>query len=621
MTPAAEGSRSLASFLSSSSSLALSSSGSWALLCVLALTGCSSIGTKEKASAKTTAPLRVEVQAPKALEELLETHLDIARLDVIAGGAQVTDDELARLIAAAPAQARALLQTEGYFSPEVSVERVAGTPPAVRMGVQPGPRVHVAEVTFETRGPLAEHTRREEIHARAAQKALRRDWPLPPGAPFRNSAWSEGKRNALAQLRASGYLDADWHETDAQVDAATQQARLRLVADSGEAYRTGPLRIRGLKFHDEETVHNLADLWPGTVVTEALLLDFQERLQNSGLFERAVVLVDPAAADPSKAPVTVRLRERQLQQATFGVGVSADVGPRGTLEHVHRRVFGFAATARNNFELSQVRRAWEGELSTHTLPGLYRNFIGGAAERLESDTDVVTSSRVRLGRAQEMVRRDRMVFVEAQRSVRHAGLTSERSDALAVHFHGIWRDVDSNVLPTRGQVYALQVGGGQARSYPGEIGPFTRVYGRARGYWPIGKWYSQARLEAGQVVSRDDVIVPEPLRFRAGGEESVRGYAYRSLTPQVNGVDTSGKVLFTGSVEVARPITRRMPDLWGAVFIDGGRAATRWSDLKMAYGAGVGVRYRSPIGPVSLDLAYGEELRKFRLHLNVGVNF
>jgi translocation and assembly module TamA len=86
-------------------------------------------------------------------------------------------------------------------------------------------------------------------------------------------------------------------------------------------------------------------------------------------------------------------------------------------------------------------------------------------------------------------------------------------------------------------------------------------------------------------------------------------------------VDTGGRVIFTTSVEAAHPLLRSMPELWGAVFVDAGRAADRFSDLKPAVGAGVGLRYRSPIGPVSLDLAYGEELRKFRLHLNVGVTF
>ncbi len=589
--------------------------------CVL-VAGCATRGDDGKKPPAPPAPVRLVVEAPRDIEDLLEEHLDLARLGEIAPGAQLGETELARLVAAAPAQVREFLMTEGYFSPEIDVQRLPGDPPAVRVRVQPGPRVHVRDVSITVKGPLADATERNEPWARDAQKALRHNWPLPPGAPFRNPLWSGGKRDALAQLRAQAYLDADWDDTSARIDADKRSADLSMVANSGPLYRTGPLRIRGLQAHDEETVRNIANFDPGTVATEALLLDFQERLQNTNLFDRATVVVRPDAEDPSAAQVNVRLRERKLQEATFGVGVSADVGARGTVEYVHRRPFGWAAIARNNFEVSQLRNAWEGELSTHTLPGLWRNLVGGAAERIESDTDTVVSGRVRLGRSQDTRRIDRLVFVEFERSLRRSALGREQSNALGLHYHGIWRDVDDALLPTRGNVWVGQIGGGVAESEPGARGPFTRLYGRYRGYWPLGnRWYSQARLELGQVFTRDDVTVPESMRFRAGGDNSVRGYAYRSLTPQVNGVDTGGRVIFTTSAEVARPLLKRLPELWGAVFIDAGRAADRFSDLTPAVGAGVGVRYRSPIGPVSLDLAYGEEVRKFRLHLNVGVTF
>ena len=101
----------------------------------------------------------------------------------------------------------------------------------------------------------------------------------------------------------------------------------------------------------------------------------------------------------------------------------------------------------------------------------------------------------------------------------------------------------------------------------------------------------------------------------------MRGYAYRSLTPQVGGVDVGGRVLATGSIEVARPISERLPSLWWAAFIDGGRAAETWRDWHPAWGAGLGLRWRSPVGPLRVDMAYGEEVKKWRFHLSVGIAF
>jgi len=116
-------------------------------------------------------------------------------------------------------------------------------------------------------------------------------------------------------------------------------------------------------------------------------------------------------------------------------------------------------------------------------------------------------------------------------------------------------------------------------------------------------------------------VVPDSQRFRAGGDDSVRGYAYRSLGPVVNGAVASGNVVFTASAEIARPISERLPSLWGAAFIDAGRAADRWSDLDPAVGYGVGLRWRSPVGPLRIDYAWGQELHKGRLHLSVGIAF
>jgi translocation and assembly module TamA len=101
----------------------------------------------------------------------------------------------------------------------------------------------------------------------------------------------------------------------------------------------------------------------------------------------------------------------------------------------------------------------------------------------------------------------------------------------------------------------------------------------------------------------------------------VRGYSYRTLGPVVDGLVTSGESLYTVSVELARPFLKSMPTLWGAVFIDAGNAANSFANLHPAIGSGVGLRWRSPVGPLRLDWAWGAETRKARLHFSVGIAF
>ena len=573
-----------------------------------------------------TLGVKIEIAAPEPLKALLERHLDLVRLGRISPE-DVEDSEWARLVDATPQQVRELLQTEGYFAPQVSIQRstgrAAGQPDRVRVEVEPGERARIGRVTLEVEGALERGHAAGEAHARATLEAWRDSWPLDTGREFRNAAWSDAKAGALARLRAAGYATATWVGTGAEVDPQSNTVRMFLVADSGPLFRYGQLEIEGLVVQDTDTVRNLAGASRGAPVTESLVLDYQERLQKSGLFENVSVTLDPDPERADNARVLVRLREAPLQVYTVGGGISANTGPRASAEHTWRRVFGYAASSRNKVEWGQKRQFWEGEISTHPGERQYRNLIGGSVENLESDSDTVLSQRLRVGRTQDTQRIERLYFVEGERS-RRTTVAGERSSALAlsVNYHGVWRDLDSVVLPTQGFTFAGQVGVGRSSGTNARDGNFSRAYGRLTGYLPLGRaWYGQARLEAGQVFLGPGAVVPDSLKFRAGGDESVRGYGFRSLGPLVDGAVGSGHALYTASFEIARPILASMPSLWGAAFIDAGNAADSFSALKPAIGLGVGVRWRSPVGPLRLDWAYGRETRKGRFHFSVGIAF
>ena len=568
----------------------------------------------------------IDIVAPAPLKELLQRHLDLVRLGRISPE-DVEDSEWARLIDAAPKQVRELLQTEGYFAPKVNIERTAGRadgqPDRVRLEVEPGARARVGRVTLEVEGALERGHAGGEEHARATLDAWRGSWPLNSGREFRNPAWNDAKAGALARLRAAGYATATWVGTGAEVDPLNNTVRIFLVADSGPLFRYGQLEIEGLLVQDTVTVVNLVGASRGSPVTESMVLDYQDRLQKSGLFENVSVTLDPDPGRADNARLQVRLREAPLQVYTVGVGISANTGPRASVEHTWRRVFGQAASSRNKVEWGKKRQFWEGEISSHPGERLYRNLIGGTISNEEFAADSVLSQRVRVGRTQDTQRIERLYFVEAERS-RRTTAAGDRTNALALslNYHGVWRDLDSVVLPTQGFTFAGQVGAGRSRGTNASAGNFTRAYARLTGYLPLGRtWYAQGRLEAGQVFLGNDVVVPDSLKFRAGGDESVRGYGYASLGPLVNGVVGSGNAMYTASFELARPILATMPSLWGAAFIDAGNAADSFSALKPAVGLGVGVRWRSPVGPLRLDWAWGRETRQGRIHFSVGIAF
>jgi translocation and assembly module TamA len=594
-----------------------------ALLPMLLLGACSALPLPTRTDPGPPPPILLQVDAPPALRTLLERHLDLARLAQMRSDETLDETEWARLVAAAPAQVRELAQTEGYFEAQVRLERTPGTPPRVRVVVQPGPQLRVAQLQVQTTGPLHERATAGDATARALQQQLHDSGPLAAGSVFRDSDWRDTKSRLLTRLRAAGYASATVSASAADIDVPARSATLSMVIDSGPLYLAGPLKIDGLQHHDAATVRHLAGFGPGAPLTEARLLDYQDRLQKSGLFESISVTFEPDAATADGTAISVRLKELPLQQATVGLGYSTTAGPRASLEHLHRRPFGWGVTAYNKLEWGRDLQRWNGDFQTHPGEGFYRNLLGVLFERLKGDEDTVLTQRLRLGRTTDTPRIERLYFAEVLRS-RQELVDGPVIDAWAysANMHWLVRRLDSVLLPTRGYAASLQLGAGLAHSNAGERGPFGRVYTRMTGYLPIGAgWYGSARVEAGQVIKRDAVLVPDALGFRAGGDESVRGYGYRELAPDRNGRIIGGDVLLTGSVELARPVAPSLPAVWGAVFVDAGRAASAWNSYKPAFGYGVGVRWRSPIGPLRADIAYGEEVRKLRLHLSVGITY
>jgi translocation and assembly module TamA len=185
---------------------------------------------------------------------LLERHLDLARLATVARGERLGDSELSRLIDAAPAQVRELLQTEGYFEPEMQIQRrtpeTPDGPPRLRLQLQPGPRTKISQVDLQLSGAWGEAVQAGRADAVQALQGLRQHWPLKTGAPFRNPAWADAKTESLARLRASGHLAASWSRTSAEIDPALGQALLSLSADPGPLFLSGELRVEGLRLHE-----------------------------------------------------------------------------------------------------------------------------------------------------------------------------------------------------------------------------------------------------------------------------------------------------------------------------------------------------------------------------------
>jgi translocation and assembly module TamA len=580
----------------------------------------------EVAPAEARADYRFTVQAPAPLRELLQTHLDLARFQ--ASGAALGRLELARLSAATPAQAQALAETEGYFASQAVIERSGDE---IKLIVTPGPRTRIARLTLDFEDALAA----SDADAVALRAQLAAGWPLPEGAGFSQGAWAGGKSELLARARASGYPLARWADTEARIDvppdSSAHTAELRLLLASGPRARLGPLLIEGLVAHSEATVRRLAGFEPGTPYTEQLLAEFQERLVKTQLFDTArVQLLPEVLGADGLSSVRVTVREAPLQQATVALGYHANTGQRVSVEHLHRLPFGLPLRARSKLDLGRDLRAAELELSSHPQPHLSRNLAAVQVEEDRSGDQIATSLSLRLGRLREAAQDERLSYLELLRSRETvAGASAVTNGAVSLNQQWIRRRLDSALLPTDGHQALALVGLGVADGSDSGRGAFGQARGRAAfgrvqfklgAYRPFGDhWFGSARAELAQVIAPARLGVPDKLLFRAGGDDSVRGYAFHSLGPLQNGAVVGGRVLGTASVELARPITLSLPSLWGAVFVDAGNAADRWGDYRPVVGWGAGLRWRSPVGPLRIDAARAEETKRWRLHFSVGI--
>jgi len=566
----------------------------------------------------------LQVRAPASVRPLLERHLELRRYREVS---DLDDAELVRLIALAERDVRELVATLGYFDPKVEIRREAGerSRPLIVVEVEPGQPTVVSAVAVSFEGEIAQ----DPDPAAARQRDEIRDgWRLPPGHRFTQEGWSEAKSAALRQLVARRYPAGRIGDSLADIDAPAGWAKLGLRLDSGPLFRLGDMQVAGVERYDPQLVPRLARLPAGSVYDEERIRDAQLRLAGSGYFDSAFIFVDPAS-DPKAAPVQVNVREAPLHKWVLGLGLSTDSGPRTSIEYLNNRVPGIGWRAQTKLQIERKSPFVETQWTAIPGPDLWRWGVLARAERIDDGAFVTHGQRLRVGRSRAQDRIDRSVYVQYDRASVQAlpGTTTapeDQGDGTAVSANYVWtgRYFDRSPLPSRGFGLGFELGGGL--TLIGSKSPFQRTVVRWLGIRPLEQGRLQLRAEGGAVLARGTARVPSTQLFRTGGDTTVRGYGYRDIGVALPGGRVGpGRYLAVGSVEWQRPIRRDgLPtDFESTLFVDGGAVADRPAGLRPSFGVGAGVRWKSPLGPLQADLAYGVKPRRLRLHFSVGVTF
>jgi translocation and assembly module TamA len=552
------------------------------------------------------------------IRDFLLQHLDLQRYRSLS---DLDETELTRLLRDADVQARELLGTWGFFKPTLRWSQdksvKTGTLGQVRVDVDTGPAARISQVQWQWLGDVA-----LDPQSLAQRQAIEAQWALPAGQTFSQNAWSRAKNQALRQLLAERYPWGRIVHSLALVDEPNNQVRLWLTLDSGPPVRLGALQISGADKYGVTQVERLARLPVGQVYRQNDLLEAQQRLVSSGFYDSVFVSLD-GEGQLSQAPVKVELKESLRQKWVLGLGLRSDSGARVSAEHTHHSVPGLHWRSVSKLSLDKDLQSASLDLLAPPDANLWRWNTSVKFDR-EKILDVpLQSQRWRAGRTQLGEKIDRSYFAQYDSARLQGDLLLQR-ESISANYGWTWRNFDSLPFPNRGLGVGVELGSGVTLGDQRE--PYVRWQVKGLGVLPLSPSMGRlaVRAEIGSVVSRDTSNLPATQLFWTGGDNSVRGYAPNSIgVIDAQGALVPGRYLAAGSLEWQRPIRHKgqATDWESAVFVDAGSVANDMGQLKPQMGYGIGARWRSPVGPVRMDLAYAQALQKLRLHLSVGFTF
>lgn len=614
----------------------------------LLLSGCSLLSPKDKEAEAmgidTSGPpaFTLEVDAPKQIRALLEQHLELKRFR---HQPDLQRRELTRLLGATDANVRELIGTLGYFSPTVTVELTdtpdEETPRKVVVKVDPGPPTIIEKSDVRFTGVNAN----DELGT-SQRLQIEETWPLQAGEQFSQSAWSSAKSGGLKELQRRRYPLARIDTSLADVDADTNKAQVSVSYAPGPAYTFGPLQIDGAERYDPVRTARIARLPEGQEYDLQSMLDAQQRLVSSGYYDSVFLsLADSpqqAATEAERdeqrksqgaaitSPVIAKVREAKLQKWVFGVGLSTDTGPRLSIDHTYNKVPGLNWRAVSKLQLDRKNPLISTQLVG--LPGedLWRWFASGKLERAPAGDFYTNSAQMRFGRSKAEDRIERNMYLQYDYAKTQGAGAPPGASSLLANYGWTARYFDNNLLPTSGFGLALEAGAGTTLTP--QRSPFGRLTGRWLSLIPLGERDEETRRRSrlqikagvGAVMAKKDVDLPTTIMFLTGGDNTVRGYGYQSIGARTdNGRVIAGRYLAMGSVEWQRPITIKgnTQDFEHAVFIDAGTVGDDINRLYTRVGFGTGIRWKSPVGPIQADLAWGAQEQQLRLHLRLGFTF
>jgi len=522
-----------------------------------------------------------------------------------------------------------VLRAEGYFDAAVEF-RIAGEqePAALTFTAEPGPRYTLGPVELDFRND------RGSDKPRLPKDVL----PIQAGQPARSAPIKEAHSAILDHLRRRGYPFPKLAERRVVVDHDHRTVTVTFVVDPGPAAQFGEVIMTGLKSVKEQVVRQALPWEPGDDYNQEQLDEARRELYDLGLFSTArVSLAARAVGEDGRVPVSVDVSERKHQTVAAGAEFRTDEGPAVQARWEHRNIQGLGRDlslsvilgtelrdALVRYRLNRFRREDQSlTLSADIAQEEREAFdsdhveLAGVLDRRLSETLTVgTGLAIRISETEQL-----------GESETHQLLYSPNKLA--------WDRSNDRLDPTRG--FRLTTRWAPYVDPFGELVAFLKTDVTVSHYWPLAErpgpegnpqddWIIATRLKLGALVGEGLFDVPADLRFYAGGGGSIRGFPFETVSPLDRNDPIGGRSLVEVSFEVRKKITH---EIGVVAFVDGGSAfESTFPDFgeTLRWGAGVGLRYHTPLGPLRLDVATPINRReaideRVQVYLSIGQAF
>ncbi|WP_312520814.1 autotransporter assembly complex protein TamA, partial [Stutzerimonas nitrititolerans] len=517
----------------------------------VALAGLLLVSAAELAAAELD--VRIE-PGNRTLRENIENHIgDLGDRD---------ERELLRYSRIAREQAQKALQALGYYNAAIDSEVIAGEPPRLSLRVKPGPPVRLRTVRVRVEGPAAE-----------LKSFQNPQGALEPGTTLNHGRYEEVKQRIANQASRFGFFEGRFTRQRLAVDPRENFADIELVFESGPRYHLGEVSFEGDAPFDADLLERMVPFEPGTPYDSEWVAELSQALQSSGYFEGVRVDANPANASEQRIPVSVLLATREPRTLGLGLGFSTDVGPRIRLDWTRHWVNPQGHSYGAEAELSAPRQnvgLWYDVPLDPPLTDKLR-YAGGYQYEELGDNDSL--SRL-LTVGPEWHRRldngwKRVWSLKWQHEEYRLGDDSGVSTLLMPGIAYSLLRSDYRIDPNRGYRLEFELAGAKQ----GLMSDADLIHANAM-LKGLGTLFERHRflgsVQLGANITDEYTQVPPSLRYFAGGDQSVRGYDYQSLSPtNSDGDRIGGRYQFAVSAEYQYSLTEK----WRvATFMDQGNA-------------------------------------------------